>query len=65
MANSADQDQLASSELTWIYTVCKGRVDPGSAGQELKKSINSFFFISLQKLLQHVVLLIRSALGLF
>ena len=34
MANSADPDQLASS-LIWIYTVCKGRVYPGSAGQGL------------------------------
>ena len=31
MANSADPDQLASSE------VCKGSVDPGSAGQGLNK----------------------------
>ena len=31
MANSADIDQLA----IWIYTVCKGRVYPGSAGQGL------------------------------
>ena len=23
MANSADPDQLASSQLIWIYTVCK------------------------------------------
>ena len=36
MANSADPDQLASSEqLIWIYTVCKGRVFPGLAGQGL------------------------------
>ena len=36
MANSADPDQLASSEgLIWIYTVCKGRVYLGSAGQGL------------------------------
>ena len=35
MANSADPDQLASSQLIWIYTVCKGRVYLGSAGQEL------------------------------
>ena len=35
MANSADPDQLASSDLIWIYTVCKGRVYPGSAGQGL------------------------------
>ena len=31
MINSVDPDQLAS-----IYTVCKGRVYPGSAGQGLK-----------------------------
>ena len=37
MANSADRDQLVSEEaLIWIYTVCKGRVYPGSAGQGLK-----------------------------
>ena len=36
MANSADPDQLAS--LIWIYTVCKGRVYPGSAGQGLNWS---------------------------
>ena len=35
MANSADPDQLASLELIWIYTVCKGRVYPGSGGQGL------------------------------
>ena len=43
MANSADPDQLASSEaqLIWIYTVCKGRVYPGSAGRglNLKKTL--------------------------
>ena len=32
MANSVDPDQLASSELIWIYTVCKGRAYSGSAG---------------------------------
>ena len=35
MANSGDPDQLASSvlsQLIWIYTVCKGRTYPGSAG---------------------------------
>ena len=32
MANSADPDQLI-----WIYTVCKGRANPGSAGHGLKK----------------------------
>ena len=36
MANSVDPDQLASeSQLIWIYTVCKGRVYPGSAGHGL------------------------------
>ena len=38
MTNSTDPDQLASSEL---YTVCKGRVYPGSAGQGLRKVSNS------------------------
>ena len=37
MANSADPDQLAS--LIWSYTVCKGRVYAGSAGQGLKRNI--------------------------
>ena len=34
MANSADPDQLASSEakMIWIYTVCKGKVYPGISG---------------------------------
>ena len=36
MANSADPDQFRS-QLIWIYTVCKGRVYPGSAGQVLKQ----------------------------
>ena len=36
MANSADPDQLASSEANWSgSTLCKGRVYPGSAGQGL------------------------------
>ena len=37
MANSADPDQLASSEANWSGStaVCKGRVYPGSAGQGL------------------------------
>ena len=35
MANSADPDQLAYWLLIWIYSVCKGRVYPGSAGQGL------------------------------
>ena len=36
MANSADPDQLASNQLIWIYTVCKCRAHPGSAGSGLK-----------------------------
>ena len=32
MVNSADPDQLASSDF---YTVCKGRICPGSAEQRL------------------------------
>ena len=35
MVNSADPDQLASSEANWSGSVCKGRVYPGSAGQGL------------------------------
>ena len=39
MTNRADPDQLASSEaLIWIYTVCIGRVYPGSAGQGLSSA---------------------------
>ena len=34
MTNSEDPDQLAS-KLIWIYTVCKGRTYPGSAGLQL------------------------------
>ena len=40
MANCADPDQLASSEASiWIYTVCKGRAYPGSAGLGLKSAL--------------------------
>ena len=43
MTNSVDSDQLASSEAnTWIYTVCKGTVYPGSAGQGLNTVIDEF-----------------------
>ena len=34
MTNSVAPDQLRS-QLIWIYTVCKGREYPGTAGQEL------------------------------
>ena len=41
MANSVDPDEL---QLIWIYTVCKDRVYPGSAGQGLKvKEIEKLF----------------------
>ena len=37
MVNSADQDQLASSEATDLNLHClQGRVYPGSAGQAIK-----------------------------
>ena len=36
ITNSADPDQW----LIWVYTLCKGRVYPGSAGQGLRKSPN-------------------------
>ena len=38
MANSADPDQLASSD-----TVCKGSIYPGSAGLGLEKKMLSFY----------------------
>ena len=51
MLNSVDPDQLASSELIWISTVCKGRVYPGSAGQGLIAMLSG---ISFQKILADV-----------
>ena len=33
MTNKADPDRMTS--LIWIYTVCKGKAYPGSAGQGL------------------------------
>ena len=38
MPNSVDTDQSASEEakLIWIYTVCKGKAYPSSAGPALK-----------------------------
>ena len=40
MANSTNPDQLLfRSQLIWIYTVCKGRVYPGSAGQGLTHEV--------------------------
>ena len=43
MTNSADPDQLAS-----IYTVCNGRVYPGSAGLGLKAVYIHFAVIVLK-----------------
>ena len=52
MTHSADPDQLASSsQLNWIYTVCKGRVYPGSAGQGLNITISKidiYIYINAQ-----------------
>ena len=40
MVNSTDPDQLASSEdIYTVYTVCKGRVYPGLAGQGLTSAV--------------------------
>ena len=41
MANCADPDQF-KSQLIWIYTVCKERTCPGSAGLRLEESISPF-----------------------
>ena len=50
MANSADPDQLASSasQLIWIYTVCKGMVYPGSAGEGLMAKQNVLVLLYTQ-----------------
>ena len=45
MANSADPDQ---KPLIWIYTVCKGRAYPGSAGLGLK--LDSALHLNCQKM---------------
>ena len=50
MTNSADPDQLASSEaVIWIYSVCKDRLYPGSAGLGLTRcmlgNFACFFFV--------------------
>ena len=44
MTNSADPDQLASSEPIWIYIVFKGRVYLGSAGQGLTSIVFDRFY---------------------
>ena len=47
---SADPDQMASrSQLIWIYTVCKGRVYPGSAGLGLKGTARLVKNVSVKK----------------
>ena len=43
MANSADPDQLASSEANWSNLHClQNRVYPGSAGQGLMEKRKDF-----------------------
>ena len=41
MANSAEPEKFRS-QLIWIYTVCKGKIYPGSAGQGLTIKFYSF-----------------------
>ena len=56
MANSADPDQLASSEANWSESTlfAKGRVYPGSAGQELMKiQILTFTLYLISKIFIH------------
>ena len=55
MANSADPDQLASSEANWSgATLLQNRVYPGSAGQELinwmKYGINTIINVASDSL---------------
>ena len=42
MANSADPVGFFRSQLILIYTVCKGRVYPGSAGQGLSNTVKLY-----------------------
>ena len=68
MANSAAPDQLASSEanwsgstmfvtsqLIWIYTVCKGRVYLGSAGLGLRPLLGSTKGCLISKILLYIM----------
>ena len=48
MANNADLDQL--SQLIWIYTVCKDRAYPGSAGPGLRLMMMIWCFKHLSRL---------------
>ena len=53
MANSADPEQLASSsQLIWIYTVCKGRAYTGSAGPGLM-TLLMFWNNAIDKIVTH------------
>ena len=51
MANSADPDQLASSEANWSGSTLfeKGRIYPGSAGQGLNLEVKIWSLISAWK----------------
>ena len=57
MTNSADPDQVASSQLIWIYTVYIDKAYPGSAGPGLRSTGLYFGFI--------VVLLLKSLFACF
>ena len=52
MGSSADPDQLASSEANWSgFTVYKGSIYPGSAGQGLKTSLYyNFYCIEVEQI---------------
>ena len=46
---------LLRSQLIWIYTVCKGRVYLGSAGQGLNIPCGFFFLNCLYFLIKHIL----------
>ena len=49
MANSVDLDQLVSeANRSGIYTICKGRVYPGSAGLGLNVSLIVFALLMVE-----------------
>ena len=60
MTNSADPDQFRS-QLIWIYTVYKGRIYPGSAGQGLNRMANSIAVSSGSTLFAKVFVLVVRA----
>ena len=44
------------SQLIWIYTVCKGRTYPGSAGQGLMSTNNNFFMKKKKKKIPRIII---------